>query len=30
MKNAIRVAKEAAESKVLDGIKSAIEESLKK
>ncbi len=30
IKNAIRVAKEAAESKVLDGIKSAIEESLKK
>ena len=30
MKNAIRVAKEAVESKVLDGIKSAIEESLKK
>jgi len=30
MKNAIRVAKEAAESKVLDAMKSAIEESLKK
>jgi len=30
IKNAIRVAKEAAESNVLDGIKSAIEESLKK
>ena len=30
MKNAIRVAKSAAESNVLDGIKSAIEESLKK
>ncbi len=30
IKNAIRVAKEASESKVLDGIKSAIEESLKK
>jgi glycerol-3-phosphate acyltransferase PlsX len=30
MKNAIRVAKGAAESKVLDGIKDAIEESLKK
>lgn len=30
IKNAIRVAKGAAESKVLDGIKSAIEESLKK
>ena len=30
MKNAIRVAKEAAESNVLEGIKSAIEESLKK
>ena len=30
MKNAIRVAKGAAESKVLDGIKAAIEESLKK
>lgn len=30
IKNAIRVAKEAAESKVLDAMKSAIEESLKK
>jgi glycerol-3-phosphate acyltransferase PlsX len=30
MKNAVRVAKEAAESKVLDAMKSAIEESLKK
>ena len=30
IKNAIRVAKEAAESKVLDAIKAAIEESLKK
>jgi len=30
MKNAIRVAKEAAESKVIDAIKAAIEESLKK
>jgi glycerol-3-phosphate acyltransferase PlsX len=30
MKNAVRVAKEAAESKVLDAIKAAIEESLKK
>ena len=30
IKNAIRVAKEAAEAKVLDGIKDAIEESLKK
>ena len=30
VKNAIRVAKEAAESKVLDAMKSAIEESLKK
>jgi len=30
MKNAIRVAKEAAESKVLEAIKAAIEESLKK
>ncbi|HSG41993.1 MAG TPA: phosphate acyltransferase PlsX [Anaerolineales bacterium] len=30
VKNAIRVAKEAAESKVLDAIKAAIEESLKK
>jgi phosphate acyltransferase len=30
IKNSIRVAKEAVESKVLDGMKSAIEESLKK
>ena len=30
IKNAVRVAKEAAESKVLDAMKSAIEESLKK
>ena len=30
MKNSIRVAKEAAEAKVLDALKSAIEESLKK
>jgi fatty acid/phospholipid biosynthesis enzyme len=30
IKNAIRVAKEAVESKVLDGMKTAIEESLKK
>ena len=30
MKNAVRVAKEAAESKVLDAIKAAIEENLKR
>ena len=30
IKSAVRVAKEAAEAKVLDAIKSAIEESLKK
>jgi hypothetical protein len=30
MKSAVRVAREAAEAKVLDALKSAIEESLKK
>ena len=30
IKNAVRVAKQAAEAKVLDAMKSAIEESLKK